>query len=465
LDQSGVDLLLDVDRSNGRSLRAQLEAELREAIRSGRLHADTALPSTRALARELGVSRGVVVEAYAQLTAEGYLRSRQGAATRVASVAALAAPASAVGATRDSAVRYDFRPQVPDLAAFPRRAWLASMRRAVVAAPDSRLGYGDPRGAVELRRALAAYLGRVRGVVGDGERTVVSTGIMQAVALVAGALVRRGATRIAVEDPGFPFHVRVLERAGLSIARVPVDEGGIRVDALRAARADTVLVTPAHQFPTGAVLAPERRAALLAWAAEHEAVVIEDDYDGEYRYDREPVGALQGLDPERVVYLGSASKTLAPALRLGWLVLPSWLAEDVGAEKGWSDAGSPALDQLALADFVERGELDRHLRRARLRYRRRRDAVLAAVADVFPGARVRGVAAGLHVVAEPASPVDERALRRAARDRGVELVAVRHAGATLLVLGYANVPEAAAARALGELRAAYDAAGGAPAGA
>jgi GntR family transcriptional regulator/MocR family aminotransferase len=261
---------------------------------------------------------------------------------------------------------------------------------------------------------------------------------------------------VAVEDPGFPFHVRVLERSGLSVVRVPVDDDGIRVDALQPAGA--VLVTPAHQFPTGAVLAPERRAALLAWASEHDAVVIEDDYDGEYRYDREPVGALQGLDPERVVYLGSASKTLAPALRLGWLVLPSWLAEEVGAEKGWSHAGSPALDQLALADFVERGELDRHLRRARIGYRRRRDAVLAAAADAFPGARVRGVAAGLHVVAEPEPAVDEGALRRAARERGVELVAVRHAGATLLVLGYANVPAAAASRALGELRAAYDAA-------
>ena len=455
MDQSGLDLLLELDRTNGRSLRGQLESELRDAIRSGRLHAGTALPSTRALAHELGVSRGVVVEAYAQLAAEGYLRARQGAATRVASVASPVASAPAE-APRAAPVRHDFRPQVPDLSAFPRRAWLASMRRTLAAAPDARLGYDDPRGAVELRRALAAYVGRVRGVVGDAERTVIATGIMQAVALLAGALRRSGATAVAVEDPGFPFHWRVFERAGLSLVRVPVDEDGIDVGALHQRHADAVLVTPAHQMPTGAVLAPERRAALLAWAAEHDALVIEDDYDGEYRYDREPVGALQGLDPERVVYLGSASKTLAPALRLGWLVLPSWLAGPVGEEKGWSDAGSPALDQLALADFVERGELDRHLRRARLRYRRRRDALVAAIAEAFPGARVRGVAAGLHVVAEPREPVDEQELRRRARERGVALVAFRHAGATLLLLGYANVPETAAPRALRELRAAYD---------
>jgi GntR family transcriptional regulator/MocR family aminotransferase len=456
VDQSGLDLLLELDSRNGRSLRAQLEAELREAIRAGRLHSGTPLPSTRALARELGVSRGVVVEAYSQLAAEGYLQARQGAATRVASVAP-AAPAG-VPPPREAPVRHDFRPQVPDLAAFPRGPWLASVRRALVEAPDARLGYGEFRGAVELRVALASYLGRVRGVVGDAERTVVTSGILQAVALLGRALRDAGARRVAVEDPGFPVHRGVLERAGLECVRVAVDAGGVDVDALARTGADAALVTPAHQMPTGAVLAPERRAALLAWAAERDALVIEDDYDGEYRYDREPVGALQGLDPERVVYMGSASKTLAPALRLGWLVLPAGLAGAVGDEKGWADAGSPTLNQLAFADFIERGELDRHLRRARLRYRRRRDAVVAAVGDAFPGAVVRGVAAGLHVVAEPLETVDERALRRAARSRGVELVAFRHDGRTLLVLGYANVPETAARRAVGELRAAFDAA-------
>ncbi|MEA2448707.1 MAG: GntR family transcriptional regulator / MocR family aminotransferase [Thermoleophilaceae bacterium] len=456
VDQSGLDLLLGLDRADSRSLRGQLEAELREAIRSGRLHAGTALPSSRALARELGVSRGVVVEAYSQLAAEGYLHARQGAATRVASVAAPRAPVAPAPAW-DAPVRHDFRPQVPDLAAFPRREWLASLRRALAQAPDARLGYGDPRGAAELRLAIAAYLGRVRGVVGDAERTVVTGGIQQGLSLLVQALRARGARRIAIEEPGFFVHRRLLARLGVEVVRVPVDDHGIEVASLARREADAVLVTPAHQMPTGAVLAPERRAALLAWAAERDAVVIEDDYDGEYRYDREPVGALQGLDPERVVYLGSASKTLAPALRLGWVVLPSWLAEAAGEEKGWADGGSPVLEQLAFADFLERGELDRHLRRARPRYRRRRDALVAAVDEAFPGAVVRGVAAGLHVVAEPVEAVDERALRAAARERSVEIVAMRARGRTLLVLGYANLPEAAARRAVAELRRAYDA--------
>jgi GntR family transcriptional regulator/MocR family aminotransferase len=453
-DQSGIDLLLELDRRNGRSLRAQLEKELRDAIRAGRLHAGTALPSTRALARELGVSRGVIVEAYTQLAAEGYLHASQGAATRVASVRAPAAPARAVPAER--APRYDLRPQVPDLSGFPRRAWSAAQRRMITSAADAQLGYGDWRGMPELRQALASYLGRARGVVADAERTVVTNGIFQAIGLLARALLTTGARRIAVEDPGFPLHRRILEREGMEVVPVPVDRSGLDVGRLAELGADAVLVTPAHQMPTGAVLAPERRAALLELASARDALVIEDDYDGEYRYDREPVGALQGLAPERVAYLGSASKTLAPALRIGWVVLPSWLGKPVGEEKGWADAGSPALEQLALADFLERGELDRHLRRARLRYRRRRDALLAAAAEVFPHAEVQGVAAGLHVVLAPGGAVAERELVRAARGRGVECVAVRHRGATLLVLGYANVAEPAAARALLELRAAWE---------
>lgn len=457
LDQSGLELLVELDRNAHRPLRAQLEKALRDAVRAGRLHAGTALPSTRGLARQLGVSRGVVVEAYAQLAAEGYLHARQGAPTRVADVPRDPGDTAHTPALREGPpVRHDLRAQVPDLAAFPRRAWLASMRRALAAASDAQLGYGDAHGRAELRTTLAAYLGRVRGVVADADRIVVAAGIFQGVDLLARALRARGAVRVAVEEPGFPFHRMALERAGLETVGVDVDAAGIDTRRLHPLEVDAVLVTPAHQMPTGAVLAPDRRAELLAWAAERDALVIEDDYDGEYRHDRSAVGSLQGLAPERVVYLGSASKSLVPALRLGWLVLPADMAEPVAEEKRWADAGSPALDQLALADFIERGELDRHLRRARLRYRRRRDAVVAAAHAEFPGAPVSGAAAGLHVLVHLADPVDERALRRRARERGVAVVAVRHAGATLVLLGYANVPEAAAGRALHELRAAYD---------
>jgi GntR family transcriptional regulator/MocR family aminotransferase len=440
VDHFGRDLLVVLDRAEGRPLRVQLEEQLRDGVRSGRLHAGTALPSTRALAAELGVARGVVVEAYGQLVAEGFLVARRGAATRVARVAPAEPPAPAP-ATRMSPVRYDFRAEAADRGAFPRRAWLAAARRALVAAPDADLGYGTWAGAPALRNALAAYLGRARGVVAEPERIVVTAGITQAVALLGALLRRRGARRILVEDPGFDQHRTILERAGLELVRVTVDGGGLRTDALP--RAAAALVIPAHQMPTGAVLAPERRAALLDWAAAHDALVLEDDYDGEYRYDREPLGALQGLGAARVVYLGSTSKTLAPALRLGWMVLPGDLAAAMAQERGWADGGSPVLDQLALAAFIERGELDRHLRRMRLRYRRRRDALVTALARHLPEAEVGGAAAGLHVTAALSPDADLEAVLARAAGRGVGVFANTQAGRPLLLVGYANIAEVA----------------------
>jgi GntR family transcriptional regulator/MocR family aminotransferase len=455
VDQFAPELLVSVERGNGSSLRAQIERELREAVRSGRLHAGTALPSTRALAGRLGVSRGVVVEAYAQLAAEGYLSARQGAPTRVAAVAAASRPAAAA-VQSEPRPRYDLRPQVPDLSAFPRRAWLAAERRALAALPHAGLDYPPARGAPELRTALAAYLGRARGLVAAPDRIVVTSGTLQSIALLAGVLRRRGVERVAVEQPGFPIHRALLRRHGIHAVRVPVDEDGLVVERLEGSGAGAVLVTPAHQMPMGAVLAPERRAALLDWAARDDALVIEDDYDGEFRYDREPVGALQGLAPERVAYLGSASKVLAPGLRIGWTVLPSWLADDVADEKGWADAGSPLLGQLALADMVERGELDRHLRRVRASYRRRRDMLLAGIERLFPGVRVLGVAAGLHVAVQPAALFDEAALMAAAAERGVAVFAFRAAdGASTLLLGYANLPEPSIEPALQALRLSF----------
>jgi GntR family transcriptional regulator/MocR family aminotransferase len=288
--------------------------------------------------------------------------------------------------------------------------------------------------------------------VAEPERIVITAGITQAVAMLAAVLRRRGARRVVVEEPGFWQHRTLLLRAGLEPVPVPVDDGGLRTDALPAAAA--ALVTPAHQMPTGAVLAPERRAALLDWAAAHDALVLEDDYDGEYRYDREPVGALQGLGPGQVVYMGSTSKTLAPALRLAWMVLPGDLAATLAEERGWADGGSPVLDQLALATFIERGELDRHLRRMRLRFRRRRDAVVAALARHLPEARVGGAAAGLHVTAALAPGTDLDAVLARAAARGVGIFAAVHDGPPLLLVGYANIADAAIDRAVRELAAA-----------
>ncbi|MEA2471324.1 MAG: GntR family transcriptional regulator / MocR family aminotransferase [Thermoleophilaceae bacterium] len=452
------ELLIEVERGNGAPLRAQIERELRDAVRSGRLRAGTTLPSTRALARRLGVSRGVVVEAYAQLVAEGYLSVSQGAPTRVAAVASMQRDRSAAPPAPPPP-RYDLRPSVPDLSAFPRRAWLSAERRALAALPHAALDYPDMRGAPELRGALAAYLGRARGLVAAPERIVITTGTLQSVGLIARVLASRGSRRIAMEQPGFHIHRALLRRSGITTVPVPVDDRGLVVERLERTGCRAVLVTPAHQMPLGAVMAPERRAALLDWAERHDALVIEDDYDGEYRYDREPVGALQGLAPERVAYLGSASKVLAPALRIGWVVLPSGLERDLAEEKGWADAGSPLLGQLALADLIERGELDRHLRRVRASYRRRRDLLVAGLREQFPGVRVLGVAAGLHVAVQPRELVDERALVARAAERGVAMFAFRDRShdppASTLLLGYANVPEPSIEPALRELRAAY----------
>ncbi len=464
-----VELFLDLRRSDGGPLRRRLEHELREAVRAGRLAPGTTLPSSRTLSAELGVSRGVVVEAYAQLVAEGYLTARQGAATVVAARAvgggaALAAEGGgslAPHAPEDTGPpRFDFRYGTPDLSAFPRAAWLAAGARSLRTAADARLGYDDGRGAIELREALAAYLGRVRGVVADPALMVVSGGTRQALGVVWGVLRDAGVRRVAVEDPGWSAQHETALDAGLEPVAVSVDEHGMRVVELDPLDVDAVALTPAHQCPLGAVLAPERRAALIAWARWRGAIVVEDDYDAEYRYDREPVGALQGMAPEHVVYAGSVSKTLAPALRLGWLVLPERLAQSA-AERQWRGSrGRPLADQLTLADFIARGELDRHLRRTRRSYRARRDALVAAVRVELPGAEVGGIAAGLHAVVRLPAGASERATLHAAAQRGLVLDGLgafrrsQAAGAPALVLGYGNLSVPAIARGIAELRAA-----------
>jgi GntR family transcriptional regulator / MocR family aminotransferase len=436
-----LDVLLRLDRGRA-PLRAQIEDQLRDAVRGGRLASGAALPSSRALARELGVSRGVVVEAYAQLVAEGYLVSRQGAPTRV-SEAASPGPGAAPAAAGERPPRFDFRTGRPDVSLFPRTAWLASLRRALRDAPDARFDYGDPRGAPELRGALARYLGRVRGVVCDPERVVVTSGMAQGMALFARSLTPGGAQRIAMEDPSSAPGRAQLASNGLEIVPVPVDGDGLEVDRLPAV--DAVMVTPAHQFPLGVVLAPDRRAALLDWAALTGAVVLEDDYDAEYRYDRQPVGAVQGLAPDLVAYAGSISKTLAPGLRLGWLVVPERLIDAVTSAKASDDLGTPVVEQLALADFLERGQLDRHLRRTRTVYRDRRDALVTALGRLLPECTIAGVAAGLHLVVRLPAGTDEQAVLDAARARGLGLSGISEhriePGAPALLLGYGRLPE------------------------
>ncbi len=450
-----IELLLSVTREGPRTLGAQIEDQLRSAIRDGALHPGARVPSTRDLARQLGVSRRVAVDAYAQLAAEGYLSLRQGARPRVSETAAAAAePARAAAPALRP--RFDFRPSVPDVSTFPRTAWLRSVREALATMADGDFAYGDPRGVEALRAALADYLGRVRGVVAEPARVLVTCGYQQGLGLVCDALAARGAKRIAFEDPSYAEQRLIAVRAGLEAVPVTVDESGVRVDQLERAAPDAVVLTPAHQHPTGVVLAGERRAELLAWLRARDAIAIEDDYDAEYRYDRAAVGALQGLEPDRVVYAGSASKTLAPALRLGWLVVPPALLEAVTEEKLLADQGTDRIEQHAFADFLARGELDRHLRRMRARYRARRDALVAALAEALPEAVVLGIAAGLHATVELPAGHDELAILEEARRRRIAIntlaeYRIAAPGPPTLLLGYAQVPEPAIRAGVREL--------------
>ncbi|WSQ08316.1 PLP-dependent aminotransferase family protein [Streptomyces sp. NBC_01231] len=460
----GADLHLELSGPGGR--RAALIGALREAVRSGRLAPGTRLPPYRSLAADLGVARNTVADAYAELVAEGWLTARQGSGTRVAKRAEPLVHAVRVarqGPPRTRGPRHDLRQGTPDASAFPRAAWLTSYRRALQQAPNEVFGPGDPAGRVELREALTEYLARARGVRTEPGRIVICSGFAHALRLLfgqdrgGGGGVLRGP--LAVEAYGLGFHRQLLRAAGVRTVPLPLDEHGARVDGLGRERA--VLLTPAHQFPTGGPLDPERRAAVVDWARARGTVILEDDYDGEFRYDRKPVGAVQGLDPERVIFIGSVSKSLSPAVRLGWMVLPERYVDDVRATKGEREAWASVLDQLSLADFLSSGSYDRHVRRMRQRYRVRRDRLVAALATHAPHVEVTGVAAGLHAVLR-LPPGTERSAVKAAAWQGVALEGLaefRHPETDMatgdgLVVGYATPSEHAYAAALDALCAA-----------
>ena len=468
IEWSGLspELLIRLDRSAREPLRTQLETSLREAIRGGRLRAGERLPSSRELARELGISRGMVQECYGQLLAEGYLTSRTGSATRVADIsgpqaAGQPAPAPAVitpprRRPQGPPLIADFKPAVPDLSSFPRTDWAWAIKQACTEAAAADLGYGDPRGSTVLREVLAGYLRRVRAAAASPAQMIISTGFAQGINLVLRALARQGAvTRVGFEDPGYGSAqadetIRAVLGMGLEIRYVPVDEQGLVVSELDTSGAQAIVVTPAHQSPTGVVLSPARRHALTDWARRRGGFVIEDDYDSEFRYDSEPVGTLQGLAPDRVFLLGTASKSLAPAVRLGWVHAPAALAGAVADEKEMSDRGSCTLDQLALATLLTTGRYDRHLRRMRAVYAARRSALTDAFARHVPRVQLTGLAAGFHAVAPLPPGADEIAVVAAARDRRVGLHGIGgyrgHPGTAAppaLVMGFGNVRERA----------------------
>ena len=469
----GSDFLqLDTAEAPPGGLADWLARRLRQAVSDGRLPLGSTLPATRVLAAELRVSRGVVTEAYQRLVEDGHVvgRGRRGtvvvsvpprpSAARPVLVPAVgerggggpsprtlfaAAPTDEVFETlRTAPARVDLTPGVPDLTAFPRAAWLRAERAVLAELPADALGYGDPRGEPALRAAVARWLARNRGISASPDEVLIVNGTAQALVLAGEALRRDGYRTMAVEEPG-SLGVRLhVARTGLATPPVPVDEEGVRVDALRELDPEAVLLTPAHQFPTGVVLSGERRRALMRWATGSDRLIMEDDYDAEHRYDRPPVPALRSVLPGRVCYMGSVSKLLAPALRVGWVLAPPRTYEAMVAAKRHADLGNPVLPQLVLARLMDSGELERQLRLLRVRHRRRRDAMVAAVRESLPGAVVHGAAAGLHLTLTLRGPyegVDDAALAGRALELGVKLHPLswhrQRGGAPGLVLGYA----------------------------
>ncbi len=440
------DLLVDLDRDSDAPLHRQIESSIKTRVAAGLLAPGTPLPATRGLAADLGVSRGVVVEAYEQLVAEGFLVSTRGGYTRVAAPATGSRAAGRAGAEEQV---IDFEWGRSDPASFPRGVWLRSLRRVLNETPHTRLAYLDGTGAPEFRLALASYLNRTRGTEAHADTVVACAGFAQAVNLVLTVLKARGALTLAVEDPSAEDDARVLaESLGLKVVGIPVDDHGWDLAALERSDADVVVLTPSHQWPIGAVMDGDARTRVIRWARERDAIVVEDDYDAEFRYDRPPVAALQGRAPERVVYVGTASKTLTPGLRLGWMVVPPRLVGPIAEAKLLADRGSPAIDQLAFADFVEHGEFDRHLRRTRPVYRRRRDALVAALTRHLPEVEVVGIEAGQHLVGWLPPGLDEAGVRAAAAGHGVRIHGVSEyrlagpgSGRPGLIFGYSALTE------------------------
>jgi GntR family transcriptional regulator / MocR family aminotransferase len=437
----GLDLHLEL---TGARVRAALEAALRDAVQTGRLAAGMRLPASRTLAADLGIARNTVADAYGQLVAEGWLTARQGSGTSVSDHASASAALPTAARERPARPRFSLVPGQPDLSEFPRAAWLAAARRAISSAPTEAFGYSDPRGRPELRAALAAYLARARGVRAAADQIVICSGFTQALSLLCRVLAAQGAVDLAVEAYGHQHHRDVIGAGGLSPRPVPVDDDGAVIGQIPAAGG--VLLTPSHQFPLGMPLAPHRRSQAVRWARESGAFVVEDDYDGEFRYDRRAVGAMQALAPESVVYAGTASKTLAPAVRLAWIVVPPRLLPDVLSARSLSDRHGSSLDELTMAELISSGEYDRHVRRSRLLYRRRRDRLVAALGAAMPGPRIAGVAAGLQAVLRLPPGVQEEDVLAAAATRGLALDGMRGYCAPgikhpeAIVIGYGTPP-------------------------
>ncbi|MGW0842009.1 MocR-like pyridoxine biosynthesis transcription factor PdxR [Streptomyces sp. NPDC002787] len=459
------DLLLNLGRTGDGPLHERVKRALRAAIRQGRIEVGTALPPSRQLAADLGCSRWAVTEAYSQLVAEGYLEARTGSATRVRWSNESEVDSRRPAPHQAPVVRFDLAPGLPDLRAFPRRRWADAVRAQATTMAFTEFGYPPPGGHPRLRRLLAEHLGRSRGVSAAPHDVTVCTSVTDGVRRICHALRAHGITAVGCEEPGWTRLREVVGAAGLDTVPIRTDAGGLRTDDLaRHPGLRAVLTTPAHQFPLGTVLVPERRAALLRWAREVDGVVLEDDYDAEFRYDRRPVATVQGMDPSRVVLFKSLSKMLSPALGIGWIVAPPrWTDHLHHTDQAATQPST--LDQLAFAALLESGAYDRHLRACRQRYRNRRDTLVQALADQLPDASVSGIAAGLHLILRLPATVDTAAVVNAAASRSLrvaDLAAYHSTGHRAdhgLVLGYGNLADSMVKEAVRHLREAIELSG------
>ena len=468
---------LTLDKQSPLSLNRQIGSQIRALILRGDLPAGHLLPSTRHLGKELGVARSTVLEAYDQLLAEGYLESRSGSGPRVAQgirpqpqltgdSAAMLPMASRIKGC-DPPELVNFQSGIPALELFPAGEWGKLYRQCCENLPASALRYCSPAGVDELREAIAGWLLRMRGLRADPGQIMITTGATQGLRLVARLLNRPKALAL-VEDPVHRGLVEVITRAGYEVKGIAADAQGMDADQVHnlseacASRCSFIYVTPSHQYPTGGILSAPRRQTLVNFARARDCMLVEDDYDGEFRFEGTPISAMRELAPERVIYIGSFSKILAPALRIGFAVVPAALIPFWIEEKQFTDVHTDALTQRALASFISSGTLERHIWKMCKLYKRKRQYLLQCLRERFGGCfAASGQAAGLHMVAEFPGIMFNETVLSSMRAHGVRAVPVEHhslcrdgSHAHKLILGYAHLSEQAMERGVAALHAA-----------
>ncbi|MDZ5471428.1 PLP-dependent aminotransferase family protein [Bacillus sp. 31A1R] len=395
-----------IDRSNDKTLTQQVYEQLRQFILNGDMKKDEKLPSTRELASSLGVSRNIVLEVYDQLVAEGYLIVRPRAGTFVAPGSLFQTSGSKESLQKEEFIHnknqdiIDFRAATPAMDHFPRKTWGRLAKDICFDVPDMIFGYQSSDGLPELKEEISRYILRSRGVVCQPHQIMITSGATQALSLITEILMRDN-QNVAVEDPVTDEMRTIFSYRGAHLCPIPVDDKGIQPEFLsEESPPGFVFVLPSHQFPMGVTLTIQRRIQLIEYARRCNSYIVEDDYDSEFTYEGTPVHSVQGLDPERVIYVGTFSKILSPALRIGYIVLPTGLVDEFKKLKWYTDRHHPSLEQLILTRFIREGYLDRHIRKMKRIYKQRREALVNSLKRHFPGCTILGHAAGMHLVAE-----------------------------------------------------------------